>query len=78
MNNQMFIDIRHYLNMTQGAFSDHTGISRSVIALIETDRMRVTENVQAKLARVFEVTDDFLVYQQSKRDIEQLLKNDNK
>lgn len=75
MNNQTFIDIRQYLNMTQYTFSDHTGISRSVIALIETDRMRVTENVQAKLARVFEVTDDFLAYQQSKRNIEQLLKN---
>jgi len=78
MNNQTFKDIRHYMDLTQVELADKLGITREHVAQIETNRIRVTERTQAKLMHHFKVTDDFLVYQQSKRDIEQLLKNDNK
>ena len=74
MNNQTFKDIRHYLKMSQIEFSEFTGISRVTIAHIETDRLRVSEHVQVKLAHVFDITDDdFLQYQQRKRSIEKYI-----
>lgn len=74
INNRTFKDIRQYKNMSQREFAEHLDVSLATIALIETDRLNVTDRIQSKLAHIFDVTDDdFLVYIKRKRDIERLL-----
>ena len=77
MNNHFLKDARLYMNLTQKELAEKIGITREHVAQIETDRMPISDRTQAKLLQHFKVTPEFLEYQQSKRKIEQLLKNDN-
>lgn len=69
----MFRDIREYMLLSQRELSERTGIARSTIAAIETNNLKVSTNVEAKLAQVFEVNDDFIAYQERKRNLEKLM-----
>ncbi len=74
MDNQTFKDIRQYKRMSQQQFADYLGVSLAAIAMIETERLNVTDRIQSKLAHVFDITDaDFLSYVERKREIEQYL-----
>lgn len=73
IDNKTFVDIRMYLGLTQQEMADLLGVSIATIAHIETNRLHVTENVKYKLAKHFDVTDDFITYQESKERISSLL-----
>lgn len=78
MNNRTFKDIRQFRGLTQEKFAERLKITRSTVAQIESGRMEVSENIQSKLAHVFDVTDeDFQSYIRRKRDIERILSQRN-
>jgi DNA-binding XRE family transcriptional regulator len=60
VNNLTVRAIRLYHGLSQEAFAERLGVSKSTIAAIETGRRRVTKNVQIKIAQKFELTDDLI------------------
>lgn len=78
INYRLFRDARRYMKLTQEQFAERLKITRSTVAQIESGRMEVSENIQSKLAHVFDVTDeDFQSYIRRKRDIERILSQRN-
>jgi transcriptional regulator with XRE-family HTH domain len=60
MNREKFVAIRMFLNMSQPEFSEFLEISPSNVYMIESGERRVSERVKGKLARKFEVTQEFI------------------
>ena len=74
MNNKKVLHIRQFLKMTQEEFAEMIGVTRELIALIETNRAPVSRNVASRIAHNFEVTDDFLSYAKRRDEIDEFLK----
>jgi transcriptional regulator with XRE-family HTH domain len=60
MKREKFVAIRMFLNMSQQEFSEFLELSPSNVYMIESGERRITEKVKAKLARKFEVTQEFI------------------
>ncbi|MCJ7991120.1 helix-turn-helix domain-containing protein [Priestia sp. OVS21] len=62
MNNETFRMLRLHLGMTQQKFSELIGVSKTTVAFIETGQRPITAVTRAKIAKVFEINDDFLTF----------------
>lgn len=69
MNNQTFKDIRLWKQMTQREFAEWLNVSLATVAMIEIEQRKVTDNIQSRIAHKFEVTDDFIQYQERKNKL---------
>jgi DNA-binding XRE family transcriptional regulator len=69
MQNETVLNIREYMGMSQEEFSKWIGTSRSAIGLIETGQRNVSRTVQAKIARKFSVTDEFIWFCENKKKL---------
>ena len=68
MRNELIKDIRHYKGMTQEQFAEWLGVHYSTIAVTESNHRKVSDNLAAKVARKFDVTnDEFTAYLERKR-----------
>ncbi|WP_261392483.1 helix-turn-helix domain-containing protein [Priestia flexa] len=54
--------LRLHLGMTQKAFSELIGVSKTTVAFIETGQRPISALTRAKLAKTFEINDDFLTF----------------
>lgn len=72
--NKRFKDFRQFAGLTQAGMAEKLDISRDAVAQIETNRMKVSGNIEARLAKNFTISDEFLLYVEAKRNIEELLK----
>lgn len=59
MNKNIFKSVRLYLGMSQSEFADFLQIGQSSVSKIEAGQRRVSDGIRAKIARQFEVTDEF-------------------
>ncbi|MED3854221.1 helix-turn-helix transcriptional regulator [Priestia megaterium] len=62
MNGKTFKLLRLHTGLTQQAFGDLVGISKQLVSLIELGQRQVTPNTTAKIARHFDITDEFVVF----------------
>ncbi|MEM5003185.1 helix-turn-helix transcriptional regulator [Priestia megaterium] len=60
MNKNVFKSIRIYHGHTQSAFASLLGVSESTVAAIETGRREVSDSVRIKLARQFDINQEFI------------------
>lgn len=69
MTKEYFKDIRLFLGMTQKQYSKWLGVSLSTVGMIENGQRVVSDNIRAKIALKFEVTEDFLRYRERKSEL---------
>ena len=60
MTSERFKTIRLFLGMNQQEFSDYFGLSLSAVGMIETDQRKVSATTEAKIARKFQASNEFL------------------
>lgn len=60
MNSKVFKSIRIYHGHTQSAFASLLGVSESTVAAIETGRREISDTVRIKLARHFDINEEFI------------------
>lgn len=56
--------IRAWLGMSQQEFADYLGVGKATVSMVESGKREVTDYVKFKIAKKFEVTDDFLEYKE--------------
>lgn len=71
MNNELFRLIRAHTGMSQRKFGEFIGISESTVSMIECGQRTVTANTTVKIARHFELNDDFLRLLENYRKLSQ-------
>jgi transcriptional regulator with XRE-family HTH domain len=69
MTEERFKAIRLYLGMSQQQFADHFGLSLAVVGMIETKQRRVTANTEAKIARKFKASEEFLEFLENRKKL---------
>ncbi|MEH7605255.1 helix-turn-helix domain-containing protein [Priestia megaterium] len=62
MNAKTFRLIRLHTGLTQQAFANLIGVSKPTVSMIELGQRTITPVTVAKLARHFELTDEFLTF----------------
>lgn len=62
MNEKIFKAIRLRAGLTQREFAEELGISESTVAAIEKQRRPISDQVRARLALKFDITQDFLEF----------------
>ncbi|WP_042224136.1 helix-turn-helix transcriptional regulator [Oceanobacillus manasiensis] len=70
MTNSTFRLIRAYLGLTQAEFAELLGVSYSTVAGIEAGNRRVSETVQARIAKDFRAGDAFYEFVERHRILE--------
>ncbi|NSL51713.1 helix-turn-helix domain-containing protein [Calidifontibacillus erzurumensis] len=60
MKPETFKAIRYEKNKTQAEFAKELGISKSMVEKIESGFVKVTPRVRMKIAKVFDITDEFI------------------
>lgn len=73
MDNKTFKLIRWFLKMTQMEFSEYLGVTYSTVTAIENGERGISENVEGKIAHVFDANDpDFIEYVERHRALKKL------
>jgi transcriptional regulator with XRE-family HTH domain len=62
MNAKTFRLIRLHTGLTQQGFADLIGVSKPTVSMIELGQRTITPVTVAKLARHFELTDEFFTF----------------
>jgi len=62
MNARTFRLIRLHTGLTQQAFANLIGVSKPTVSMIELGQRTITPVTVAKLARHFELTDEFFAF----------------
>lgn len=72
MNGKGIKAVRDYLGLTQEEFSKKIGVSRSSISMIEIDRMVVNNRLKTKIAKTFDIGEDFQTITERIKALDQL------
>lgn len=64
MKNQRLIELREKSELTQDQLAEKVGVSQSMVARIESGDREPRKKVKIELARLFNVTVEWLFYEQ--------------
>ena len=67
MDKEKMKTIRAYLDMSQSQFAEYIGVSSSTISMIEAGHREVSDKLTSRIARKFEVTDDFIQFLKNRK-----------